>query len=436
MAEKDFYVRASQSSRSCIHAVNESEMPRSLVTPGIEPMRICMIAGDNPHYVHSLVETLARRDLGIDLIGGDEYQEFHYSAIVRFLNLRGSQNPHVPRLAKIIRITRYYLRCLWYMVAHNVRVVHMQRFRFGFAEGVILVSLYKLVGKRVVYTAHNIQPKRKKGMLTRGVYYLIYRCVDHIICHTEGVKAGIVSGFAIRGSKVSVIHHGMNSSVPKTQMSESVARERLGIDRDARVLLLFGNVRPYKGYEVGLEALRHLVSDANSWRLLVVGGVSGNDYSYLRELEEYVDKEGLRSVVEFHTRHIPDGEIEIYFKAADVLLLPYMEGDFQSGVLLLAYSFGLPVIAADVGSFGDEVENGVVGYVFRAGDPRDLAAKINDFFRVLQKRPRLRELVMEYARERYSWDRISERTVGVYQRVLDNRGRGWKTRNCRFGAEG
>jgi len=233
-----------------------------------------------------------------------------------------------------------------------------------------------------------------------------------------------VSGFAIRGSKVSVIHHGMNSSVPKTQMSESVARERLGIDRDARVLLLFGNVKPYKGYEVGLEALRQLTLDGDGWRLLVVGGVSRKDLSYIRALDDYVNREGLRSVVKFDTRHIPDDEVEMFFKAADVLLLPYMEGDFQSGVLLLAYSFGLPVIAANVGSFADEIENGLVGYVFRAGDAMDLAEKINDFFRVLQKRPGLRELVMEYARERYSWDRISERTRGVYERLLESRGRG------------
>jgi len=383
-----------------------------------------MIAGDNPHYVHSLVEALATRNTTIELIGGDEYKNYQYSSGVRFLNLRGSQNPNVSILWKLIRVTRYYIRCLQYMFTNDVRVVHVQRFRFGFAEGVVLVCLYRLLGKQIVYTAHNVQPKRQKSLFTRGVYHLIYRCVDHIICHTEGVKAGIVSGFAIRGSKVSVIHHGMNSSVPKTQMSESVARERLGIDRDARVLLLFGNVKPYKGYEVGLEALRQLTLDGDGWRLLVVGGVSRKDLSYIRALDDYVNREGLRSVVKFDTRHIPDDEVEMFFKAADVLLLPYMEGDFQSGVLLLAYSFGLPVIAANVGSFADEIENGLVGYVFRAGDAMDLAEKINDFFRVLQKRPGLRELVMEYARERYSWDRISERTRGVYERLLESRGRG------------
>ena len=45
---------------------------------------------------------------------------------------------------------------------------------------------------------------------------------------------------------------------------------------------------------------------------------------------------------------IPDDETEIYFKAADVLVLPYRD-IYQSGVLFLGHSFGLPVLAADVG---------------------------------------------------------------------------------------
>jgi len=69
---------------------------------------------------------------------------------------------------------------------------------------------------------------------------------------------------------------------------------------------------------------------------------------------------------------IPDEETEVYFKAADVLVLPYRHV-YQSGVLFLGHSFGLPVLAADVGSLKDDIVEGRNGFVFKPEDPVDLA---------------------------------------------------------------
>ena len=77
--------------------------------------------------------------------------------------------------------------------------------------------------------------------------------------------------------------------------------------------------------------------------------------------------------------HVPDEETELYFKAADVLILPYTHV-FQSGVLFLGYSFGLPAIAADVGSLREEIIEGETGFVFKPRDSSDLARKIQNYF--------------------------------------------------------
>ena len=69
---------------------------------------------------------------------------------------------------------------------------------------------------------------------------------------------------------------------------------------------------------------------------------------------------------------ILDDETELYLKAADVLVLPYRY-IYQSGVLFLGHSFGLPVIAADVGCLKDEIVEGQTGFIFRPEDPVDLA---------------------------------------------------------------
>jgi len=108
----------------------------------------------------------------------------------------------------------------------------------------------------------------------------------------------------------------------------------------------------------------------------------------------------------------------MYFKAADVLIVPYVQ-IFQSGVPFLAYSFGLPVIATDVGSLRQDIVEGRTGFICRAKDSSDLANMIHQYFdselfRSLENR---RLEIKQYANERYSWDKVAEITKKVYEKL-------------------
>ena len=111
--------------------------------------------------------------------------------------------------------------------------------------------------------------------------------------------------------------------------------------------------------------------------------------------------------------------MEIFFKAADVLVIPYVQ-IFQSGVPFLAYSFGLPVIATDVGSLREDVIEGRTGSICRPQDPRDLAQAIRTHFdSELQQHPQAtRQSIRDHATERHSWARVAAITEQAYRRVL------------------
>jgi D-inositol-3-phosphate glycosyltransferase len=118
---------------------------------------------------------------------------------------------------------------------------------------------------------------------------------------------------------------------------------------------------------------------------------------------------------------IPDSDTELYFKAADVLVLPYKE-IFHSGVLFLAHSFGLPVVAADVGPFREEIVEGRTGFLCNPSDASDLANAIeryfaSDLYRNLENR---REEIRDHASERHSWSVVGEMTQNVYTELLGN----------------
>ena len=118
-------------------------------------------------------------------------------------------------------------------------------------------------------------------------------------------------------------------------------------------------------------------------------------------------------------RRVPDDVVEVYLKAADVMVLPY-RSIFQSGALFLAYRFGLPVIATDVGSFKEDIIQGQTGFVCRPDDARDMAKTIETYFSsgLFAHLETKRQEIRDYANERYSWEHIGGLTRAVYERVL------------------
>ena len=172
-------------------------------------------------------------------------------------------------------------------------------------------------------------------------------------------------------------------------------------------MLFFGNIAPYKGLEYLVKAFAKVSKDDATYRLLIVGKPKGAE-DYWRQIQNDITVEGIRGRIIEKIEYVPDEATELYFKAADVLILPYVR-IFQSGVLFLGYGFGLPVIAADVGTLREEIIEGKTGFVFRAQDPSDLALKIDryfqsDLFRNLETQ---RAEIRRYANERYSWRKVA-----------------------------
>jgi glycosyltransferase involved in cell wall biosynthesis len=109
----------------------------------------------------------------------------------------------------------------------------------------------------------------------------------------------------------------------------------------------------------------------------------------------------------------------MYFAAADCLVLPY-KSIFQSGVIFLAYRFGLPIIATDIGSFREDVIEGVTGFICRPDNAEDMKAKLTIFFNstLYRLHEQTRQDIMEFAERKYSWSDIGKETYEVYEKIL------------------
>jgi glycosyltransferase involved in cell wall biosynthesis len=244
-----------------------------------------------------------------------------------------------------------------------------------------------------------------------------YHLVDHLFVHTEQMKGELLTEFGVPSDRVSVIPFGINSTVPDTALTPAEARTRIGLSSADQVVLFFGNIAPYKGLEYLVEAMPLLARAHPAAKLVIAGRTKGSE-SYWATIERRIEELALTSRVISRIEFIPDEEAEIYFKAADVLVLPYTHV-FQSGVLFLGYNFGLPVIAADVGSLREDIVEGDTGFVFPPRDPAALAAALaryfsSDLYQTLESR---RPQIRDFARRRYSWSIVGEITKSVYDRL-------------------
>jgi glycosyltransferase involved in cell wall biosynthesis len=288
----------------------------------------------------------------------------------------------------------------------------------------VLICYYKLLGKAIALTAHNVnagQRDSNDSLLNRLTLKTEYALSDHIFVHTESMKNELVSEFNISRKKVSVIPFGINNTVPDTELSRTEAKRRLGLSGRDKAMLFFGNIAPYKGLEYLIAAFTELSKTDPDYRLIIVGKPKGAK-SYWNQIQQTILRSSVRDRITEKIEYVPDEETELYFKAGDVLVLPYTH-IFQSGVLFLGYSFGLPAIAADVGSLREEIVEGRTGLIFRAQDSSALARAIehyfsSDLFRQLESR---RPEIKAYANERYSWSKVAAITAAVYARLLDGR---------------
>jgi glycosyltransferase involved in cell wall biosynthesis len=387
-----------------------------------------LTGGKDPHYVRGLARELAARGLQVDLVASrDEMVPDRDAGPGRVVlyDFVGTQDAEAGAFAKIRRVVMYFLRLIAFIWRTDARLFHILWFRrFPRLERLFLTLYLKLLGKKLVFTAHNVDDRARDGvdggLIDRASLRVLYRNCHHIFVHTRAMQHELSRRFDVPEDRVTVVPLGVNDVVPTATVPRSLAREKLGIAEGARVLLFFGNIAPYKGLEDLVTALGELLGEDRRFVVLMAGRVKDRaSADYWATIERLMDALDVGRHVHTELRYIPDDEVGLFFRAADVSVLPYRRV-YQSGVLGLSYAQGLPVIAADVGSMREDVVEGETGFLFTAGDPVDLAAKVrtyfaSDLFNELETHgPRL----AAHGAERFSWTSNADRTCVVYQGLV------------------
>lgn len=202
------------------------------------------------------------------------------------------------------------------------------------------IWLVKRQNIRIVWTIHNLASHNTKfPRLERFVKQRFLSFVDCVIVHSQSAKDAVLQTYRFEVANVTVIPHGHYRDVYRGAIAKQEARQKLNLPHDKLLFLNFGMLKPYKGIEKVIDIWHSNAEIANNNCFLITG--KAVDKTYGQVLKTAVNNtEG----IELRDEFVADEKVHLYFSAADVVVLPF-DQILTSGSLLLAVSYGKPVIA-------------------------------------------------------------------------------------------
>ena len=351
-----------------------------------------------PPYDHALAGALARAGAEVELITchfpyGSVPEEQGYR--VRKLFYRRSSRPGISaRRRRLLRAAEHVPDMLRYRrVAEQAGVVHYQWLPIP------ALDRHLLPPKRPrVYTMHWRLPEAG-SRIGRSLTRLLAE-MDAVVVHSEHGARRLEDDFGVPAERLRVIPHGAFTYL--TEQDDLPLPPELQ-EVEGPVILAFGLIRPYKGTDVLLEAMR-MVEGAELW----IAGMPRMPMDGFRELARRVP-----GTVRFVERFIPDDEVPAFMRRADLVVLPYRNIE-QSGVLYTALAFGRPLVLSSVGGFPEIAERGAARLV-PPEDPEALAGVLAELLADPAAREGLGAAAAREAATTYSWDRIAAQTMDLYR---------------------
>ncbi len=352
-------------------------------------------AGGIAHYTYALANALAKKDVPSHILTARRWNLPEIDGPVTVHKIfRGVQTPFI-RLLKT---------CM--MIRRDITHVHWQ----STTHARLVLTLMRAFPVRIppwVFTVHNVLPHEQKNS-SKVVYQKIYKKMQGLIFHTNFSKEQFLKEFSYIHAQTDVIPLGEYGFLSQKKHVETK-------ENAFKTLLFFGNIRPYKGLDLLLEAMPEVKKQVPDVRLIIAGQALEPFERYQKQIDEL----GLHDCVDIRLEYHPDEELARIFAEANIVPLPYRSVD-QSAVLLLAMAMGKTVIATDVGGLAEVIEHNKNGLLVKPDNSSELAQAIVEMLRDPKKAHELAQAAGQDAQTHFSWDLIADKTIQFYQRLLNH----------------
>jgi glycosyltransferase involved in cell wall biosynthesis len=291
----------------------------------------------------------------------------------------------------------------------GISVFHLHIF---YTNILILFNLFlvKLLFGKVVLTVHDVTSFDSENESTI-ISKFIYNLTDIVLTHNAFSKNEIIKVTSISSSNIYIIPHGNYTPFISIQNDKSNSKEKLNLPKDKTILLFFGMIKKVKGLEILLEAFKKVVDTNSDIVLLIAGKPWENDFA---EYQKIIDRNNLSKHIILHTKFIPHEDVEHYYCASDLVVLPYKK-IYQSGVLMMTLSYERPALVSDLPPLIEVITDNENGFLFASEDEEDLTDKIIKIISDKENLEKVRLKGIETVNTKYGWDEIGRLTKKAYQ---------------------
>jgi glycosyltransferase involved in cell wall biosynthesis len=338
--------------------------------------------------------------------GLDDLQQIFYPELLRWRMARWPAG--LAKLAKGALHGRSMGRLLAALREDPPDIIHFQWLPLPIVDRAFLGGLRRIAP--LVLTAHDSRPFNANpgsALQTLGATSILSR-FDRVIVHTEQARKRLTD-YGVPAGRLAKVAHGFLHD------DHAPLPEPLAPLGDAPIrFLLFGKIKPYKGVDLIIEAVRRMApEDRARCRVEVVGK------PYMDVAPLLAAAADLGDHVMFDFRFVEDGELARLLAGADVLVFPYREID-MSGVLMTGLRAGRPIIASGIGGFAELLENDRSGLLVPPGDPAALSTAMCRLIREPATRERLSVETRALVATIPSWREIALHTSAVYMAALSS----------------
>lgn len=307
---------------------------------------------------------------------------------------------------RTMRLPFDVIRLVSFIIRRRICLVHFQSFlKYIFMTHLIVLFL-RGIGKKIVFTVHDVLPHYPR-FYHRLFLRKLYEGMDGIIVHSRENMRRLLE-ICPQVSKIVVIPHPVYDFFDITKkLSKQQARKIIGVEASAYVLLFFGRIDKRKGADVFIQEFEKIIKNEPK-ACLILAGITSFKEDYLKSL---IEKHGSRGRILVFDRWIQDEEVQFFFRAADAVILPYLEGS-TSGVAKVALAFDTPIVGTNVGDLPEIVEE------YGAGILVDMPLTQEDVNNIINlMRPDGTDMLRRQRSADLTWKRSAERTVEFWKSV-------------------
>ena len=266
------------------------------------------------------------------------------------------------------------LALIWIILYNNISIVHAR----SRAPAWSCYFATIITGRKFVTTFHgtyNLQNKLKK------FYNSVMVKSDLIIAGSNFIFAHIKENYLKYldvNKRLLVIFRGINvdyfDPTTKLESDEKKLLKKWEIEKDKKIILLPGRLTSWKGQELFIEAINlvNIELGYEAFYAVILGSEQGRDL-YKKKLIRQAEQFRMNNQVKF-IDHCMD--MALAYKISDIIVSASTEPEAFGRVAVEAQSIEKPIIARNIGGSNETVIDEKTGYLFEAGNAKELSQKI------------------------------------------------------------